>query len=153
MHKKSIKNKLCVLSASDIKSIALTQAGMVRMHGPFRARCPDSGRPPGSLPVQPDPAVSTASTSTSTAAAESIVEYTPQTPLSSGNDTPVPVPVEPVRPSVKLIRRLPKGSRELGGRKLAGVIVICVSPGYVCPRTYNYMFLEHNYNRGRARTI
>ena len=87
------------------------------MHGPFRAR-PGSGKPPGSRPVQSGPAVST----TSTAAAESIVEYTPQTPLPSGSDTPVPVPVQPLRPSVKLISRLPKGSRELGGRKLAGIL-------------------------------
>ena len=93
-----------------LRHIALTQAWMVRMHGPFRARCPGSGRPPGSRPVQSGPAIST----TSTAAAESIVEYTPQTPLPSKSDTPVPVPVQPVRPSVKLIR-LPKGSRELGG--------------------------------------
>ena len=111
-----------LLCAVYLRHIALTQAGMVRMHGPFRARCPGSGRPPGSRPVQSGPAVST--TSASTAAAESIVEYTPQTPLPSGSDTPVPVPVpvQPVRPSVKLIRRLPKGWRELGGRKLAGIL-------------------------------
>ena len=34
----------------------------------------------------------------------------------------MPVPLQPVRPSVKLIRRLPKGSRELSGRKLAGIL-------------------------------
>ena len=50
-----------------LRHIALTQAGMVRLHGPFRVRCPGSGRPPGSRPVQSGPAVSTASTVTAAA--------------------------------------------------------------------------------------
>ena len=67
--------------------IALTQAGMVSMHGPFRAHCPGSGRPPGSRPIQSGP-------SASTATAELIVVYAPQIPLTSGIDTPVPVPIQ-----------------------------------------------------------
>ena len=98
-----------------LRHIALTQAGMGCMHGPFRARCPGSGRTPGSRPMKSGPAVTTTFT------AESIVQYMPQTPLPSGSDTPVPVPVQPVRPSLKLIR-LPKGSREFGGRKLASIL-------------------------------
>ena len=59
---------------------------------------------------------------TSTAAIESIVEYTSQTPLPSRTDTSVIVPVQHVRPFIKLIRRSPKGLIELGGRNLNGIL-------------------------------
>ena len=56
---------------------ALIRAGMVCVHGPFRACCPGSGGPPGGRPVRSGPAVSAASAST--AAAGSTVDCAPQT--------------------------------------------------------------------------
>ena len=67
---------------------ALIRAGMVCVHGPFRAYCPSSRGPPCGRPLRSGPAVSAASASA--AAAGSTVGCAPQTSLPYGGDASRP---------------------------------------------------------------
>ena len=88
------------------RSIAITGAGAVRQHGPVRSRCPGSGQPPalsgpGSIGLDNGRGIST-----------------PPTPslLSSAP------PLRLLRPSVKILKRIPRAPRELSGKKLPVIL-------------------------------
>ena len=94
------------------RSIAVMGAGVVRQHGPVRSRCPGSGRPPalpgpGSPGLDNGRGVSTPSTTQPALSTSS---------LSSAS------PLRPLRPSVKILKRIPRASRELLGKKLAVIL-------------------------------
>ena len=91
-----------------LRSIAVTNAGLIRQHGPVASRCPGSRRPPSLLASAPTAVLQPPHQQPP--AAESQVEH-----LS-------PVPVLPPRPSGKAIKHLPKVSREYAAGKFAAIL-------------------------------
>lgn len=90
------------------RAISLTVAGVLRLHGPVAARCPGSRCPP-SIQASPTP--------------------TPLPPSShlrgrQGGSSSQPLqPTQlPPKCSAKIIKRIPRASRELVGAKLASVL-------------------------------
>ena len=92
------------------RPMTATAAGLIRQHGPLRARCPGSRQPPANR-------VSTQLPSTAPrcqGAGDSSI---------SPSETPVPSPTGlPPRASVKILKRIPKASRSSAGRKLASIL-------------------------------
>ena len=71
------------------RTMPLTRAGLIRVHGPVEDRCPGSRKPPSSLPLR---------------------ENTPTEDF------------RPRRPSVSILKRIPRASRDLSARKLASIL-------------------------------
>ena len=71
------------------RTMPLTRAGLIRVHGPVEDRCPGSRKPPSSLPLR---------------------ENTPTQDF------------RPRRPSVSILKRIPRASRDLSARKLASIL-------------------------------
>ena len=95
---------------SCLRSIAVTNAGLIRQHGPVASRCPGSRRPPTFL-----------------ASAPTAVPRPPhqRSPVTEGQDerpTLSPDSVLPPRLSGKAIKCLPKASRECAASKFAAIL-------------------------------
>ena len=93
-----------------LRSIAVTNAGLIRQHGPVASRCPGSRRPPTFL-----------------ASAPTAVPRPPhqRSPVTEGQDerpTLSPDSVLPPRLSGKAIKCLPKASRECAASKFAAIL-------------------------------
>ena len=97
------------------RSMPVTKAGSIRVHGPLGNRCVGSGMYPSSAP--------------------NTVVGTPTAPANSAE--PTPSSEEPSRPAsaseipptgsfVKILKRIPKASREQCGKKLASILDACV---------------------------
>ena len=86
--------------------ISVTRAGLVHVHGPIGNRCPGS---------QCLPAASASSSSSSTALPSSVPQSPPSSSLSDITDLPP-------RPAVKILKRVPRASREVAAKKLATVV-------------------------------
>ena len=82
-----------------LRPMPLRKDGAVRVHGPVGQRCPGSGSPP--LPHD-----------TSSADA----------PRQTGTQTPTPMEDFSTLPYVRLLKRLPRASRDQSARKLATIL-------------------------------
>ena len=93
-----------------LRSIAVTNAGLIRQYGPVASRCPGSRRPPSLLASVPT----------------AVPQAPHQQPLAAesqdGRLSLSPVPVLPPRLSRQAIKRLPKASRECAARKFAAIL-------------------------------
>ena len=87
--------------------MTITAAGLVRQHGPLRARCPGSHQPPANS-TQPPQAVLSRS-------------GRPLVAPLTGSATFQPTCLPP-RATVKILKRIPKASRLSAGRKLATIL-------------------------------
>ena len=94
------------------RPMTITAAGLVRQHGPLRARCPGSRQPPAN-PTQP-PQAALSRTGRSPDA----------TPTGSTAFQPACLPPGA---TVKILKRIPKASRLSAGRKLATILEAVVS--------------------------
>ena len=86
--------------------ISVTRAGLVHVHGPIGNRCPGS---------QCLPAASASSNSSSTALPSSAPQFPPSSSLSGITDLPP-------RPAAKILKRVPRASREVAANELATVV-------------------------------
>jgi len=89
------------------RQIAVTAAGWIRQHGPVSARCQGSRQPPA-LSVQSD--------HLSSAASPILAE------VSAPDSAALSSLSLPPRPTVKILKYLPKASRESAGKKLASIL-------------------------------
>ena len=89
------------------RPMTITAAGLVRQHGPLRARCPGSHQPPANS-TQPPQAVLSRS-------------GRPLVAPLTGSATFQPTCLPP-RATVKILKRIPKASRLSAGRKLATIL-------------------------------
>ena len=109
------------------RSMPVTRAGVFRIHGPCNNRCEGSGMLPSApLPV----ASSTQSSSAPTVAASpaSRVTESSRVPSAANSRQPAghPVFLPPSSSGVKILKRIPKASREQCGRKLATILNVVV---------------------------
>ena len=93
-----------------LRSIAVTNAGLIRQHGPVASRCPGSCRPPFLL------------ASALTAVLQPPHHLPPVAKSQDERQSVSPVRVLPPRPSQKAIKCLPKVSRECAVRKFASIL-------------------------------
>ena len=89
------------------RPFAVTAAGMIRIHGPVRARCPGSRRPPVSGGVGNEEAGDPPRAPTSD------IVLTSSTTAAAGL---------PPRSTEKILKRIPKASRLQAGRKMATIL-------------------------------
>ena len=87
------------------RAIALTRAGVIRQHGPVVSRCPGSGRPPAIPPPSGPPGHDSS-----------------QSETQADSTHPPLATTLPPRPTVKFLKRIPRASRELLGKKLATIL-------------------------------
>ena len=85
--------------------IAITATGLIRQHGPIKSHCPGLRLPPGTstMPRQPP--------------------TEPQDHVegeATASTSPEVLPLQ--KASVRVLKRLPKGSRECAARKLASIL-------------------------------
>ena len=90
-----------------LRQITVTNAGVIHLHGPVGARCPGSGQPTG----QPPGTV-----------LSQLAQASPVGGAAVTSHRAVPTASLPPRPSAKVLKRVPKASRELCGRKLADLL-------------------------------
>ena len=102
--------------------ISVTAAGLIRQHGPLRNRCPGSRQQPGpgsqsgvssSLSQQPHGAVGMHAASSSSSQIPTVTQHCPL----------------PLKCSVKILKRIPRASREQAASKLATILDAIVSNG------------------------
>ena len=104
--------------------IAVTTAGLIRQHGPVRARRPGSGQSPANPSSVPE------SSQASSRGNGSAVSGSSQTlPGPAANSLPPDVfpSFLSTCSSVNILKRIPKASREQCGRKLAAILHAVVS--------------------------
>ena len=78
-----------------LRQITVTNAGVIRLHGPVGARCPGSGQPPG----QPPGTV-----------LSQLAQASPVGGAAVTSHRAVPMVSLPPRPSAKVLKRVPKAS-------------------------------------------
>ena len=100
------------------RSFSLTAAGLIRAHGPTDNRCPGSREPPLAGPRR-SPAASDLDPSDPGPRFTSPAEGLP------GHHSPEP-PLRPI-PSVRVLKRIPRASRDQAGLKLATILEGVVS--------------------------
>ena len=100
------------------RTIAVTAAGLLRLHGPVSARCPGSRQPPAA-PVDQSANSSPSYLASSGHEVNFDVE-------AAAPHAPHSLPLPP-RPPVRILKCLPKASRELAGKKLAAILDAVVS--------------------------
>ena len=122
-----------------LRPIAITKAGVVRLHDPIRARCGGSGQLPatrnrscgsGQLPATRNrslrlncPRIDSDQVSVSDQSVQEDESLSgSQTFVPVASVPACPLSIQPSRPSNKILPRIPKGAREQCGKKLATIL-------------------------------
>ena len=99
-----------------LRHILLRRDEGIRVHGPVGNRCPGSGKPPNSLEPLPRTDVPSSTTAFS---------LPPPTAAAAGLDcglSPPCVTCIQLQPTGKILKRIPRSSRELAATKLAAIL-------------------------------
>ena len=105
---------LCVVCG---RSMPLTSAGVIRVHGPLSNRCNGSGMPPSSTGATDS---STQPARSSSNGASQVPPISQSTPLLSLSESLSPLFRASSR--ARVLKRIPRASRHLAATKLAGIL-------------------------------
>ena len=105
--------------------ISVTAAGLIRQHGPLRSRCPGSHQQPGPSPgSRVSPSLSQQPHTPEGLRAASLPSSRISTHATDTRQCPLPL-----KCSAKILKRIPRASREQAASKLARILDAIVSKG------------------------